>query len=561
MKVHDALARAVRAEGCTAVFGLLGDANMPAWVSLAQESGLRLVSARHEAGAVAMADGYSRATGEVGVATLTSGPGLTQTGTSLVCAARNRTPLVVLAGAVPATELDSVQRFDHRRFAQACEAGYAVVTSAANAGREIAESFYLARCRRGPVVLDLPTDVQAQELDWEFDYAGTASRPGAPLEPTARDVKVLVDALLAAKRPVIIAGWGVKLTGAAGAVAQLAECCGALLATTLKSKGLFAGHPWDVGIAGAFASAVTEELLAEADFVLGLGAELGYHTTEGGLLFPEAKVARVDIAAEPAQLGVLPGLYVRGDAKATADALVQEIRKRGDRKHTGFRTAEAAARLNDSRSNSWPSHGDGMDPRALASALGSHLPQDAVVTLGAGHFWSFFLMYSAIPASVDLHCSYAFGAIGQTMPLAVGVATARTARPHLVIEGDGSIMMNLQELETLSRSRLPAVVLVWNDRGFGAEAHKLRAKGWDQDLGRWPVSPDFVTLARAFGGDGAVVERVEDLAAVLARGFAFGGLFVVDARVSSSVVSDPYLKLQYGRENQAPLLRPTKGNA
>lgn len=556
MKVYEAVAAAVAAEGCDAMFGLLGDANMPVWAALAALPSLRIVSARHEAGAVAMADGYARASGKIGLASVTSGPGLTQVGTSLTAAARNRTPLVVVAGDVPVADLNNVQRYDQRRFAHACEAEFVQVTNATNVVREVAEAFYIARTRRRPVVLDLPTDVQAQTLEWGFAY--TPSSNFATPAPGAADgahIDHLLERLLAAERPVIIGGLGVRLADAQAVVVQLADRTGALLATTIKGKGLFAGHPFDIGIAGAFASSPTERLLAEADFVLGVGAELGFYTTEGGLLFPDAAVARIDHAESPTELGVLPGHYVRGDAKATVTAMLERLDQQTIDARVGFRSKVTVDLLSAPQSRTWPVPADGMDPRALAVALAHCLPRDAIVTVGAGHFWSFFLMYAPIAPTLDLQLSYQFGAIGQTIPLAAGVGMALAGRPHLVIEGDGSLMMNLQELESMARQSIPAVVMVWNDRGFGAEVHKLKAKGWSEDLGRWSPSPDFVALAKAFGGDGARVERVEEVASAMQRGFGSGGLFVIDARVSPSIVSDPYRKVQFGEENTAPLLR------
>jgi len=556
MKVYEVVARAACLEGCRTVFGLLGDANMSLWTALDAEEDLEVIHARHEAGAVAMADGFARASGMVGLATITSGPGLTQIGTSLTCAARNRTPLVVLVGQVAGTDLDNVQRFDQVRFATACEATSMTLSGAANVGREIAEAFYTARVHRTPVVVNLPVDVQAEELEWEFEYQpSSAFAPTGDVVPTSADLELLAEAFCEAERPVIIGGLGVKLAGAASQVARLAEVTGSLLATTLKGKGLFSDQQFDIGIAGAFSSRVTEELLAEADLVLGIGAELGYYTTEGGLLFPQAKVVRMDIAGGPATLGVLPGSYVRSDARVGSVALVQHLSKRGTPARKGYRTEQVLSQLRASGSPVWDHRQDGMDPRALAFSLGRHLPDDAVVTLGAGHFWAFFLMYAPVRSTVDLHFSYSFGAIGQTIPYGMGVMAARRGRANLIIEGDGSVMMNIQELESLTRAGLPAVVLIWNDCGYGAEAHKLKAKGWKPELGTWARSPDFVAVARAFGGEGERLERVEDLPRVLSQGFASKKLFVIDARVSPSVVSDPYQKLQFGVENKAPLVR------
>jgi len=163
-------------------------------------------------------------------------------------------------------------------------------------------------------------------------------------------------------------------------------------------------------------------------------------------------------------------------------------------------------------------------------------------------------MYLALPEGSDIQFSIAFGAVGQTLPLAIGAGLAHGGRPHLLIEGDGSMMFYLQELETIVREGLQLTVLIMNDGGFGAEVHKLRAKGKDQTLEQWS-SPDFVAVAKAFGGDGVVLRSESEVGAAVATGLRKGGLYVIDARVSPSTVSDPYSKIHFGQPNRAPLLR------
>ncbi len=154
-----------------------------------------------------------------------------------------------------------------------------------------------------------------------------------------------------------------------------------------------------------------------------------------------------------------------------------------------------------------------------------------------------------------MNICYQFGAVGQTVPVAIGVGVANPDRPHIVIEGDGSLMMNLQELETATRLGLPMVLVVWNDGGYGAEVHKLRAKGFDPHLAQWP-SPDFAALGRAFGGDGVRIESLDELKSAVERGLKSKRLYVIDVPVSPTTLSDPYEKIHFGMPNRAPLLRP-----
>jgi len=554
MKVYEAISEALLAEGCTTMFGLMGDGNMSLWGALGRRKDVTIISARHEAAAVSMADGYSRTTGKVGVAMVTCGPGLTQLGTTLMIAARNHSQLVVITGEIPAGAANKLQSMDQRRFTEACTARFVTITSADNMGQEIAEAFYATRVHRVPVVLNLPMDLQEQSIDWDLEYRPSTQflQPRAET-PSPEQLDPVVNKLVTAQRPVIIAGRGAIAANAKDEIARLADRVGALLATSLQGKGLFAGHPWDLGIAGAFAAAPAERLLAEADFVLGIGAELGYYTTEGGLLFPAAEVARIDIKPAPEEIGVIPGLYVQGDAKKSAIALIQALETRQVRKD-GFRTPSTRAVL-DEPPHQFEAPTDGLDPRSLARHLSASLPKGVLLTLGAGHFFSFPAMYLALPEGAEMQFSYQFGAVGQGLPMAIGTGAGNPGRPHVAIEGDGSLMFHLQELDTVCRYAMQMVLVVWNDNGFGAEFHKLKAKGFDPALAQWS-SPDFVALARAFGGDGVRLQRESDIGAAVAEGLRKGGLYLVDARVSPSIMSDPYGKVHYGIENRAPLLRP-----
>ena len=554
MKVYEAIAQALLAEHDGPIFGLMGDGNMSLWGALGREPRATIISARNEAGAVAMADGYFRATGRLGIATVTCGPGLTQVGTSLMAAVRNRTAMVLVIGEIPPGDKNQLQSMDQRRFVEACSTRFYTITKPDNVGAEIAEAFYTARMQRCPVVLNLPMDIQERSFDSEFAYRpSTAFLPKGNEVASEEALRPIVDALIRAERPIIIAGRGARNATTKAAIVELADRVGALLATSLQAKGLFAGHDFDIGIAGGYASAPGEQLLANADFVLGVGAELGYYTTDGGLLFPAAEVARIDIAPAPAEIGILPGFYARGDAFKTVKAISTMLSARKVQKE-GYRT-DAMREVRNSIPESVEKATDGLDPRLLLQRLGAGLPRNALLTCGAGHFLGFAAMHLPMPEDADIQFSLQFGAVGQTLPLAFGIGTAHPGRPHIVIEGDGSLMMNLQELDTVVRYKQQMVLIIWNDNAFGAEVHKLRAKGFEPSLAAWKTSLDFIALAKAFGGDGISLKNENDIGDAIAEGLAHGGLFVIDARVSPSSVSDAYQKTHFGQPNRAPLLR------
>ena len=163
-------------------------------------------------------------------------------------------------------------------------------------------------------------------------------------------------------------------------------------------------------------------------------------------------------------------------------------------------------------------------------------------------------MYTSLPECSEIQYSYNFGAVGQGIGVSIGTGAGNRGRQHVVIEGDGSLMFNLQELETIVRHKMQMVLIVWNDAGYGAEVHKLVAKGFDEKLAQWE-SPDFVALAKAFGGDGVKLAAPSDIGGAIAEGLRKGGLYLIDARVSPSTPTDPYAKVHFGIESHAPLLR------
>ncbi|GGE32861.1 acetolactate synthase I/II/III large subunit [Agaricicola taiwanensis] len=552
MKVYEAVAAAVVAEGCDSIFGLVGDANMGVWAAFGGMPGVTLYAARHEAAAVTMAEAHGRVTGGVGVATVTRGPGLTHTATSLVAAVKGHSPLVLIAGDIAPGSKNRHQDIDQRKFAEACNARFQQPSRPDTVLEDVREAFYIARTHRCPVVLNLPADIDERPYDRPWNYVpSTAFLPQQVTSPDAAAIATLADALMASERPVIIAGRGAD-RDAAKAIEQLADRAGALLATTLLAKGLFTGHPYDLGIAGGFANAPAERLMADADFVLSFGADLGYHTADGGKMFPKAEIARVDIRSSAESISLLPGRFVQGDAHATALALAHELELRQVQR-SGYRTSETDEVLaTDFGAFETPT--DGLDPRLLMRRMSPALPDKVLVTCGIGHFFAFPAMYVELPPDGDMQFSHHFGAIGQGLPYAIGSCVAARNRPHVLIEGDGSLLQHLQELETVVREGLQLTVLVWNDAGYGAEVHKMRQKGLNPAFAQW-TSPDFVGVARAFGGDGIVLDNEQQIKDALATGLSRGGLYVIDARVSPSTISDPYRRQHLGEDNRAPLLR------
>jgi len=538
------------AEGVEVVFALMGDGNMMLLDALA-DRGVRVVQGRHEGAVLAMADGYARASGRPGVCAVTSGPGLTQTLTSLTVAARHRSPLLLVAGSTPHGRPGTrpgqpgFQQLDQGPFAAAAGAAFRLLR-AGSVDADIGEALAQARRERRPVVLGAPIDVQETELP---DSAPPRARPPEPPpHPVVPDTDAVAEAvrrLAASRRPVVLAGAGVVRAGAAGAVADLARRAGALLATTLLAKDLFQGDPFAVGLAGGFSRRTARELLGAADCVVAVGASLSAQTTDSGRLFPDAEVIQVDI--DPRARGAL---RVRGDLRDVVPEMASAV-PAAER----FRTADVALRLKGAAAHDDVELGAeraGLEPGTAhpldaMRALDEALPPDASVVLGVGHFWWFPAVTLTRDDPARFFYTYDFGTIGQAMPTAVGVALATGSRV-VVVDGDGSLLMNVQELETVARERIPLTVVVLNDGAYGAEVHRLAARGGNPERARFG-RPDFAAVARAFGMAGVRATTAGAVGAAVAG--AGPGPLVVDVPMPAGAVSEPYRRMFYATVSKA----------
>src|SRR5262245_8196925 len=297
VKGYEALAQAFVAEGVDTLFTLMGDANMHWANAMAHRNKVRVIHARHEHCAVTAAISYAWKTGKPGVASVTCGPGFTQTMTALGTAARGHVPIVVVAGETNLGTPFNNQRIEQAPFATATGARYIQVHNLPRMLDNVREAFHAAQRERIPVVLGIPHDLQQQMVEPAGDY-----RPSATLlpstegmRPNPRLVVEVAQRLRAASRPIFIAGRGVVAADAAALVEQCAAQCGALLATTLPAKGLFDANEFGIGIAGGFATELGYQLFNSCDLVVAVGASLGYYTAHGGKLFPNAFVAQFDL--------------------------------------------------------------------------------------------------------------------------------------------------------------------------------------------------------------------------------------------------------------------------
>lgn len=549
-KLSDMLAQAFAAEGCDTLFTLMGDANMYWSEAMSRLPGMNVVHARHEHCAVAMADGYARATGKVGVASTTCGPGFTQIMTGLSIAARASVPLVVFAGDSPLASAYYIQQIDMAPLATATGAAYIPVKTLDRALDCVREAFHQAQLERRPVVLSIPMDLQKQPWPHLMDYSPSAEWMPTPQRPAPDPTLVdrLCDMIAEAERPMIIAGRGAKLSGARAAIESLGEASGALLATSLQAKGLFTGNPFALDIAGAYASDYARELFAESDLVIGIGVGLGAYTTESGYLYPGARTVQIDTAPRGLWQGLKTAdLHIRADALAAAEAVANRLAQRGIGARSALRTREIAQAIAADHPDrkDFPIGQGVVDPRRAMEELDAIVPKDWDVVIGGGHYFGIAMTHLRGRSAEKYHVVSDFGAIGNGLPAAIGVAAARGDGRVLLIEGDGSMLMHIQELETIRRQGIRLLMAVINDGGYGAEIHKFRAHGMSPDTvihGRG----DLAGVATGFGVRGTTVNTLGRMGGLFAEHQAANTAGLWDVHTDDTVVSRPYRRVHYG---------------
>jgi thiamine pyrophosphate-dependent acetolactate synthase large subunit-like protein len=550
VKTYDMLARLFRQEGVRTCFALLGDANM-SWATRLSELGCRMIYVRHEHCAVAAAMAYARKTGDVGIATVTCGPGLTQIMTALPAAVRARLPLIIFAGEAPLKAAWYNQAIDQAPFVTATGAAYHSLHLPERMPVAVRDAFLQARRERRPVVIGVPFDLQDSPWSRSEDLPepSHALLPRlSPVPPHLDDVARAASLVAQARRIVVMAGLGAVEAGAAAACRALAERCDALLATTLPARGLFHDDPFSIGIAGGFSSEAARACFAEADLVIAIGCSLAQHNSDGGKLWPKAELLQIDLHPVTISQGrVAARVHLRADARLGAEALAAALPPRA----SDWRSPALAEHIRSAPFDSavFEIEPGLHDPRQVVAALEATLPADWELVNSSGHC-SYFFAHMPSRAQERFLTIREFGAIGNGISFAMGVAATRSDRPVVLFDGDGSLMMHVQELETIRRHKLNILLVVMNDGAYGSEIHKLRAEGLS-DAGAVFGRADLAAIARGFGLAGETVTETAALPSMVTRFAAEGGAAVWDVPVSDRVISPVIRRAHSARSGPA----------
>lgn len=527
-------------EGVETLFGYPGGAVIDIYHEM-PDYPFKHVLVRHEQGAVHAADGYARATGQVGVALATSGPGATNTITGIAAAYMDSIPVVVFTGQVP-TQLignDAFQEVDMVGISRPCSKHNYLVSSVESLPRIIKEAFYLARTGRpGPVVVDLPKDVMNAYTEFYYPKHVRLRSYNPHTEPNAKQIKKAVDLISRAERPLIFGGGGVVSAEAHQEMTQLARELGVPVTTSMMGLGTFPGDdPLWLGMLGMHGTYVANMAVNNCDLMLAVGVRFDDRVTGKLDTFaPYAKIVHIDIDPTSIRKNVAVEIPLVSDCKLALQAILEEL---GERREAGeslpawdlwwnkLQEWDAAQPLRYEASE------ETIKPQQVVEKLDELTRGKAIITteVGQNQMWAAQFYRFLHPRS--WLSSGGLGVMGYGLPAAIGAQAAFPEKLVIDIAGDGSIQMNIQELATAVCYNLPVKVVILNNTYLGM------VRQW-QDLFYsknycstcLEYSPDFVRLAEAFGARGFRVSKPQELDATLREALSAPGPVIVDVPVA-----------------------------
>src|SRR4030043_1604814 len=476
MSGAQALLESLERQNVDVIFGILGGSLLPIYDHFCK-SKIRHILCRHDQGAAHAADGYARASGKAGVCMATSGPGATNLVTGIANAYMDSSPVIALTGQVPTGGAHTSYMIGRDAFQEADIIGITTpitkhnfqLREAEEIPKTVKTAFYIATTGRpGPVVIDIPKDVQTQVAEIEFSD-GIATRGYKPTtNPHPLQIRKDTELLAEAEKPVILAGGGVITSNASSELLQVAELLMAPVATSFMGKGAFPEiHPLSLGSIGMHGNPVANKLLCEADVLLAVGTRFSDRATGRLDSFCSAtKKIHIDIDAAEIGKNVDVDVPIVGDAKKALKELHERLAKQLKKKKSSAwtkRVKEAKEQLNP------PSKGASKDlkPKALLQELRKLLPENAIVTteVGQNQMWS-ALYFKALKPRTFIS-SGGLGTMGFGFPAAIGAKVACPDRPVVDIAGDGSFRMTENSLATSITEKIPVIVIILNNSVLG----------------------------------------------------------------------------------------------
>ena len=543
-------------EGVDTVFGYPGGAILPAYDALLQFP-IRHVLVRHEQGAAHMADGYARASGRVGVAVATSGPGATNLTTGIATAMMDSIPTVFITGQVPSKVLgtDAFQETDVTGITLPITKHNMLVTEAKDIAHSVREAFAIARHGRpGPVLVDICKD--AQQAQTEFVWPETVELPGDKQVPMVRweDLAKAAELIARAQRPLILAGHGVMRSGASAALQAYAEKTDTPVALTLLGLGGFpASHPLCLGMMGMHGEAYVNTAIQEADLLLAFGMRFDDRVT-GKLATYAQHSKKIHVEIDPSEIGknVPVDVGIVGDLRGVIEALLPHVPPKS---HEAWRTRILSGQ-NETRTRDivhQPDNGH-LYAAHVMHDLWTATEGGAVVVTDVGQHQMWEAQYYRHEKPRTLITSGGLGTMGFALPAAIGAKMARPDAEVWVIAGDGGFQMTQCELATLQQEKLDIKIAVVNN-GYLGMVRQWQEFFYDKRYASTPMlSPDFVKLADAYGIAGHRVTTRAEIASTVQAVRSSGQPALIDFRVEKEEAVYPMVPA--GADLHAMIRRP-----
>ena len=535
LKGSEIICESLLREGVEVIFGHPGGAILPFYDALWSYPQLRHILVRHEQAAAHAADGYSRITGKVGVCVATSGPGATNLITGIMGAKADSVPMVAITGQVARASLgtEAFQECDICSIAASCTKAAFMVMNAADLASTVREAFYIAQeGRPGPVLIDVPRDVQLELTEAVFPEVTAIPVPEVTAE-ALEQLKVAARLINEAERPVIISGHGILTSGAHRELKALAERSGIPVITTLLGLGGFpGGHPLSMGMLGMHGMYWSNIAVDQADLIVGVGMRFDDRVTGKVDTFaPHARIIHMDIDATQIGRNVPVEVPVVGDAKALLHRLAPMVcnTPRPD----WMRYIENLKR--DHPSLTIPVR-DSLQTQQVISTLNTVLQEDpeTIVVTGVGQHQMWAAQFLSFNHSNSFVSSGGLGAMGFELPAALGVQVGKPGAPVWVVAGDGGFQMTLQELVTASEEKLPVKIALINNGHLGM-VRQWQDMYFEGHLKAVPVpGPDFIKLAEAYGLGAVRVTEQEDVLPAMRKAQAHDGPFLIEFVVDST---------------------------
>ena len=534
----DILVETLLEQGCDTVFGYPGGQILNVYDSLYKyQDRIHHILTAHEQGAAHAADGYARTTGRVGVVISTSGPGATNLVTGIATAYLDSIPLIAICGNVPTTQIgtDSFQELDITGVTLPITKHNYFVGSVEELADTIREAFVLAKSGRpGPVLIDIPKDVQIAKCEYTPAPPVQADEPHAAKEVRIQEAAELINA---ARRPFIYFGGGVIAANAQAEMLALAEKIDAPVGCSLMGlSGVPTDHPRFLGMQGMHGHYASSMAMHTADLIVSLGVRFNDRVTGNRSRFaPGARIVHIDVDGSELSKTVNAVCGLRGDVKQTLAALlpmIQDARKpEWNEKITALRSEEEA----------YLDHRDGLTPRNAILTLNRHLGKNTAVATDVGQHQMWSAQNLVFHNPRRFVTSGGLGTMGFGFGAAIGAAFG-TGERSVLVTGDGSFGMCLNELATAVSYHVPVVVLILNNGVLGM-VRQWQTLFFDKHYSNTVLNrrTDFPAFARSFGADGETVSTVEELDAALARAFSADGPYVIDCTIDKDEFVLPML--------------------